>query len=83
MRHFIQSLSGRTEYAIVLLGAFGYFILSTVLLLLHPTSIPPISQHDIEHLLIFESVILILLGGFLHLRGTIGNSRITASRCRR
>jgi hypothetical protein len=69
MHYFIQNLSGRAEYAIVLLSAFGYFILSSILLLLHPTSIPPISQHDLEHLLIYESVILVLLCTFLHLRG--------------
>ena len=69
MHNFIQSLSGRAEYAIVLLSAFGYFILSSILLLLHPTSIPPISQHHLEHLLIYESVILALLCTFLRLRG--------------
>src|SRR5260221_10846721 len=80
MHHFIQNLSGRAEYAIVLLGAFGYFILSTVLLLLHPTAITTISQHDLEHLLIYESVILILLGGFLHLRGwTTGRLSVSAT----
>jgi hypothetical protein len=69
MRQFIQSLSGRAEYAIVLLSAFGYFILSNAILLLHPTANPPISQNHLEFLLVYESVVLLLLCAFLHLRG--------------
>jgi uncharacterized protein len=69
MRHFIQSLSGRAEYAIVLLSAFGYLVFSNVVLLLHPTAIPPISQRHLVFLLVYESVILLLLCAFLHMRG--------------
>lgn len=69
MRHFIQSLSGRAEYAIVLVGAFGYLVFSNIVLLLHPSAIPPISQRHLVFLLIYESIILLLLFAFLHLRG--------------
>jgi CAAX protease family protein len=69
MRGLIRSLSARSEYAIVLLTAFGYFTFSSLVAVLRPSSVPPISQNHLEALLIYESAVLLLLGAFLHVRG--------------
>jgi hypothetical protein len=69
MRGLARSLSARSEYAIVLLSAFGYFTFSSLAAVLRPTSIQPISQIHLEFLLIYESALLLLLGAFLYVRG--------------
>jgi membrane protease YdiL (CAAX protease family) len=69
MRQFIQSVSREGEITIVLLGAFGLFILNNALFLAHPTSQPPISQQHLEFLLTFEPISLALLCSLLYVRG--------------
>lgn len=60
-------MSLRTEVSIVALVAFGYFIVSAVHAVLTRNT-PHISERNLEHLLLYEAVILLALGGFLHLR---------------
>ena len=69
MRQLILRLPQQGEIAIVLLGAFGLFILNNALFLVHPTAAPPISQQHLEFLLLFESITLGLLWFFLYTRG--------------
>jgi CAAX protease family protein len=69
IRRWIAELSPRTEFVLVVAGAFGYFSLGSLLAVLFPGPTPPITQAHLTFLLIFESITLIFLGGFLHLRG--------------
>jgi membrane protease YdiL (CAAX protease family) len=69
MRQLIQGVSREGEITIVLLGAFGLFILNNALFLVHPTAKPPISQQHLEFLLVFESITLALLCSLLYARG--------------
>jgi membrane protease YdiL (CAAX protease family) len=69
MRQLIQGVSQQGEITIVLLSTFGLFIFDNVLFLLHPTANPPISQHHLESLLIYESIVLAVVCSFLYVRG--------------
>jgi membrane protease YdiL (CAAX protease family) len=69
MRQYLKSLSSRSEFAIVVLGAFGPFIVSSLLIAAHPGGSPPISNAHLLSLLIHEPIILIALCCFLHVRG--------------
>jgi membrane protease YdiL (CAAX protease family) len=65
----IRALRPRTEFAIVVSVAFGYLILGSVLALLFPSPHAPISEGGLRFLLVYEPVILLLLGWFLSMRG--------------
>ena len=65
----IEGLSPKAEFVIVILGAFGYFIVTSVLVAIFPAPTPPITQHHLVFLLAYESVTLTLLGSVLYLRG--------------
>lgn len=65
----VLRLSHTWEFAIVLLGAFGYFAAGSLHAAFYPSALPPISQHHLQYLLVFEPVMLVLLCSFLHLRG--------------
>lgn len=69
LKHFIRALSPRAEFLVVLFGAFGYFILGSVLAFANPGPTPPISNGHLLFLLIFESLVLLVLGSFLSVRG--------------
>jgi membrane protease YdiL (CAAX protease family) len=69
MRQLIQGVSREGEITIVLLSAFGYFILGNALFLLNPTAAPPISQQHLEFLLVYESITLALVCSLLYVRG--------------
>jgi uncharacterized protein len=69
MRGRVQALSARTEFAVVVVGAFGYFVLRSLHAALYPTATAPISQSHLEYLLVYESITLVLLCVFLYLRG--------------
>ena len=69
IRDRVRALSARTEFAIVVVGAFGYFVLRSLHTALYPTATPPISQSRLDYLLAYESIALILLSIFLYLRG--------------
>jgi hypothetical protein len=69
VRQLILRVSQEGEIAIVLLGAFGLFILNNGLFLVHPMAKPPISQQHLKFLLVFESITLALLCSLLYARG--------------
>src|SRR5690242_20289097 len=59
----------KKEFFIVIAGAFGYFILGSISWLLAPSRSGAISEHGLESLLIYESIVLAILCGFLARRG--------------
>jgi membrane protease YdiL (CAAX protease family) len=70
MRKLIAALSSRAEFAIVVVVAFGPFIVSSFASLLHPVG--GRASHTNATLLAlaaYEAVLIVLLGGFLYLRG--------------
>jgi len=71
MKEFLRALSGRAEFLIVVLGAFGLFLLSNLVLLFDPSalsSVPPITNDELRGTIYYELVTLALLGGFLNAR---------------
>jgi hypothetical protein len=69
MRQLIQGVSREGEITIVLLSAFGYFILGNALFLLNPMASPPISQQHLEFILVYESITMALVCSLLYVRG--------------
>ena len=69
IRRCVQGLSPKAEFAIVTIGAFGFSILASLLAAVFPKPTPPISENALELLLKYESIILLILGAFLYLRG--------------
>jgi uncharacterized protein len=65
----IETLSAKSEFAIVVCVAFGYFAVSSLYAAFYPSVLPPISQGHLQFLLIFESIVLVSLCLFLRLRG--------------
>jgi membrane protease YdiL (CAAX protease family) len=71
MKEFLKALSGRAEFLIVVLGAFGLFLLSNLVLLLDPSAIsavPPITNDQLQQTVYYEIVALSVLGAFLRAR---------------
>lgn len=71
MKEFLKALSGRAEFLIVVLGAFGLFLLSNLILLFDPSalaSMPPITNEQLLQTVYYEIVALSVLGAFLHAR---------------
>jgi uncharacterized protein len=64
----IRGLSVRAELAIVVIGAFGYFILGTILLPFAHAP-PVITDAHLRFLLVYEPMVLAALLPFLHIRG--------------
>jgi len=69
MRNFLQSLSPRTEFAVVVAGAFGPFIVTSLFMAFHPVATPQHSESGLWHLAIHETVVFGILGSFLYARG--------------
>lgn len=69
MEQFVRSITARTEFFIVIGGAFGYLLLGNILSLFLPKGNAPISESQLQSLLVYESLLFIALGGFLLLRG--------------
>lgn len=69
MRRLIQALSPAAEFAVVILGAFGYFIVVSLLAVVRHGDRATISNRQFAALLVYELVLLLVLGGFLRLRG--------------
>jgi membrane protease YdiL (CAAX protease family) len=69
MRALIRSLPFSAEFAIVVVGAFGLFVFRSLQMLAFPTASPPITEVRLHGLLLYEPIVLAILGGFLHLRG--------------
>jgi uncharacterized protein len=72
MKEYLRALSGRAEFLIVVLGAFGLFLLSNLVVLLNPgvmADVPPIDNAQLNSLVVHELVVLGVLGAFLRFRG--------------
>lgn len=67
MQTYIRALSWKAEFAIVVIGAFGYFTFSGLLWLV--TTDRVVSDIDFIGLVVLEAILLIVLGAFLHLQG--------------
>jgi len=68
VKHYIRALPPRAEFFIVVVGAFGYFILGSVIAFFYPTPQIPISNATLRFLLVYESVVLLALLTLLRLR---------------
>lgn len=69
MREFLKRLSPKTEFAVVILVAFGTLVYGSVSALLHPASEPPPANRDLLILAAYECVQMAVLGLFLWARG--------------
>jgi len=75
MKDRIRALSGRVEFLVVIFGAFGLFLPSNVAMLFvpggppAPTSHALISDAYLQGLVLYEGIVLLLLGAFLKARG--------------
>jgi membrane protease YdiL (CAAX protease family) len=72
MKEYLRALSGRAEFLIVVMGAFGLFLLSNLVVLLNPdvvAEVPPIDNAQLNSLVAHELVVLLVLGAFLRMRG--------------
>lgn len=74
MVRYLQALSPRTEFAIVVAAAFGYFIFGNLLTMVTMVLAPdrpwiPISDDDLRWIVLYEIVLFAVLLPFLYLRG--------------
>jgi uncharacterized protein len=72
MKEYLRALSGRAEFLIVVMGAFGLFFLSNLVVLVNPEALakaPPIDNAQLNSVIAHEVVVLVLLGLFLRARG--------------
>ncbi len=72
MKKFIQALSGRAEFLIVVLGSIGVALLSNVAELLDPqvaNQVQPLNNDLLVGAIGYELFVLVWLGLFLKLRG--------------
>ena len=70
MQEYVKSISPGVEFSIVVLVAFGYFIVGSILSLLLPHSTGmPITQSHLFFLMIYEPIVVFILWKFLSLRG--------------
>jgi uncharacterized protein len=58
-----------TEFTIVILVAFGYPILVSVIALFDSAPMPPIAASDLRHVLIYELIVIAILAPILRVRG--------------
>ena len=66
----MQSFSARTDFAIIILGAFGWFIVvSFISVVWHSPHAMTISNTQLVFLLVHELIVLPLLAAFLYVRG--------------
>ena len=68
MQDFLRSLSPRAEFAVVIGGAFGVFVVGAVVQALVGPKLD-VSDDDLRSLLAYEVALLAVLGAFLHVRG--------------
>lgn len=68
MGSYIKAISPRSEFTIVVLVAFGYFMLSSILAAFIRDPSPHISQVHLQTVLIYELVMIAVLWKFLSLR---------------
>src|SRR5262245_35810225 len=73
MSDFVRRLSGRAEFLIVVLGAFGIALPSSLLYLLACPGTggerPEITDSGLVQLIVYEVIVLTVLGSFLRMRG--------------
>lgn len=68
MQNFVKSISDKAEFIIVVLIAFGYFILASILYLLYPVTNSSINQAGLISLIIYEIIIFAFVWTFLAMR---------------
>jgi membrane protease YdiL (CAAX protease family) len=66
---YIASWSRWTEFTVVILGAFGFFIFSGIIGLSDQAPLAPLSAADLQFTLVYELFVLIILAIILHTRG--------------
>ena len=74
MKDRIRAFSGRAEFLIVMLVAFGIFMPGSLMALMAPAALlaqtkGSISTGSLQFLIIYEVVVLVILGAFLRARG--------------
>ncbi len=72
MKQFVQALSGRAEFLIVVLGSLGLSLLSNLQVVLDPglaDKLPPFTTDTLVSNLIYELFVLAWLGVFMKARG--------------
>jgi membrane protease YdiL (CAAX protease family) len=72
MKQFVQALSGRAEFLIVVLGSIGVSLLSNFAVLLSPeiaSDVQPFNNDSLVGTLIYEIFVLAWLGTFMVMRG--------------
>lgn len=62
-------MSPRAEFLLVVLGAFGYFILGSIFAFASPGTTPTITDGHLAFLVIFELLVLLVANSFLTIRG--------------
>ncbi len=69
MDQFIRAISPRAEFAIVVLIAFGYFILGSVFSVFDQSIQKSISETELHGLFAHELIVIVVLAAFLKTRG--------------
>jgi membrane protease YdiL (CAAX protease family) len=72
MKQFVQALSGRAEFLIVVLGSLGLTVLSNLQLVLDPAladQLPPFNNEILISNLVYEIFVLLWLSAFMKARG--------------
>jgi membrane protease YdiL (CAAX protease family) len=72
MKQFVQALSGRAEFLIVVLGSLGLTLLSNLQLVLDPAivdQLPAFSNEILVSNLVYELFVLLWLSAFMKARG--------------
>lgn len=68
MKHYIRALSPRLEFGIVVVGAFGLFVAGSVLAFFDPSGPVPISNGQLQSVIIYELAVAAILLTFLRIR---------------
>jgi membrane protease YdiL (CAAX protease family) len=72
MKQFVQALSGRAEFLIVVIGSLGLTLLSNLQLVLDPglaDQLPPFNNEILISNLVYELFVLLWLSAFMKARG--------------
>ncbi len=69
MRHYVEKLSPLAEFAVVILGAFGFFFVMYLQAVIWPGAPWRIGYGGFKGLMAYEVVVFAVLIGFLHVRG--------------
>lgn len=69
MRRYLQALSVRTEFALVIVGAFGLLIAASLVAVIKPAARAPMSDAYLASVLGYELMVMAVLLPFLRVRG--------------